>query len=189
MKFMVVIAFALLALVDAQCPSDGGAIAPCICTEDILGRLILECRSLDSEEQLGEVFLQEFPDKAFYNLYIDQSPGIRTLTDNLFNGATFQILEIYGTSLELIAENALVDSLDILERIIIKESLLDETSFLFSNLSTYTALVVLTIDDSNVAVTQLPALHAYALENLVLTDGRIDSAQRAGRITGSIGSS
>lgn len=155
---------------EPPCPN-ATDIAPCVCYQDLIDRLILECYEIESEEQLETIFQQNFPVKEFYNLFLDMSPFLRTLGGSVFNGVSFVVVELYRSGIEVINEYALADSLETLESLYIKESLVHESTFPFFTFSSYSKLTVLNVFTSE--LTGIPSLSSSSVENIGITDAAI----------------
>ena len=133
------------------CP-EPTAIAPCICSVvEALG-VKLDCSGVESDAQLADVFLQEFPLKQYYQFFITDNGNIQYLLD-VFNGVTFEYIYFQNVEqLKKISNYVFFGSRDTLETIYIYNSALDENTFPFSTLTEFSRLTSLTLSFSNINV-------------------------------------
>ncbi|XP_018023907.1 oplophorus-luciferin 2-monooxygenase non-catalytic subunit [Hyalella azteca] len=161
------------------CP-DAQSILPCRCQLDLAQRLILECVGVQSSDQLAQVFQVDFPEKKFYNLFLDESPDVRVLGD-IFNDVSFEIIELYNSGIEFISEYAFIGSLNSLRRLHITSSLLHENTFPFLTINSYPNLTVLDLFTNEIS--GIPALYSASVEALSIRDTKVTSI-KAGTFQG-----
>jgi len=161
----------------SQCPPSDD-ISPCECSQDPLGRYTMECYGIESIPQLQSIFQASFPDKTFYNLYITESPELTSMED-VFNGVTFVIVELYKSGIKSIDSGAFTSSIDTLEQLIVKDTVLESNFIDFSSFGNYSRLSVLNIQDSS--IDSITALSSNTIEYFGMISSQVNSIS-AGKI-------
>lgn len=142
------------------CPIDT-EISPCVCSQDTLYNLYMDCSLAKSDEQLERIFTSVFPFKDFYELRIihdpdDVSNTIDEINANTFADLTFERIIITGTRLTDIIDEAFADSHQTLRYLDLSNNYL--ATYPFESLPLYVQLQTFIIDDN-----QFPEL--YNLES------------------------
>jgi hypothetical protein len=139
-------------------------IHPCVCWTEEEG-IYLDCTDVTSEQQLENVFMQDFPVTEFYQFQINQTD---ILVDMNFtsNGVSFEKLLLYPGPLSIrsISNKFLMNSYTTLKTICIYNSQLTEAGFPLDNLNIFEMLDFLSFDGSNVS--HLPNLVSETLTGL-----------------------
>ncbi|CAL4250540.1 unnamed protein product [Meganyctiphanes norvegica] len=92
---------------EQQCP-DAEDIAPCVCSyESVSNFMDLDCSAVESEEQLKQIFTANFPCKNFNQFVIIFNNNLKVLEAGVFNGISFEIINIEWNNLEVIELKAL----------------------------------------------------------------------------------
>ena len=137
---------------DAQdpCP-DPEAILPCTCYQQ-LASLHLDCTQVESEEQLSQVFQQNFPVKDFFKFEMTTNSRILTL-DVPTNGVSFEYVDLFPGpfSLEAVGENFFLDSVDTLTDIRIHDTNLTTEGFIFSSMAAFPNLDMVDLSQSRLS--------------------------------------
>ena len=168
---LTILIISFVASISQSCPIPAD-ILPCTCFEDSLSRLSLTCFGIESENQLQTIFQASFPEKAFYDLYVDESPGLLSIGP-IFNGVTFEVVELYRSGIQSITDDALLTSSATLTKLILKDTAIETSSFPFSTLQSYPNLEVLTIDTSNIDA--IPSLQSDSLQNLGIVASNVQT--------------
>ena len=155
---------------DYPCPA-AAAIAPCTCLW-LLTELYLDCTSAVSNEEINQVFQQEFPVKAFYEFAITETSSIIDL-DFSTNGVTFWRFNFISgpTTIETVSENVFLDSTDMVRVIMFENSQITETGFPFDALSSYSNLDFLDFYGSQLS--SVPPITSDTLTQLVVGNNLI----------------
>ena len=146
---------------DFPCP-DQSHISPCICSEEMQG-LRLDCTSVVSDDQLVEVFLQDFPAKNFWQFYMGNNTAILYLLD-VFNGITFRDIHIDTPNLWHVSDTAFFGSLETLESIFIGDSMLIEKEFPFTDIHRFQKLRSLSIVSSSLVT--FPKIDSSSVQSI-----------------------
>ncbi|CAL4109546.1 unnamed protein product [Meganyctiphanes norvegica] len=123
---------------ERPCPN-AEDIAPCVCTyvsEDNV--MDLDCSAVESEDQLKQIFKSYFPFKNFNSFYIQNNTNIKLLEAGVFNGISFERIDITYTNLEVIELQALDSCYETAWYIYVYNNRI--TSFPFHELSNFTKL-------------------------------------------------
>lgn len=136
-------------------------ISPCVCSQDTLYNLYMDCSLAKSDEQLQSIFTAIFPFPNFYELKINHDPSdvtntIDEITGNTFAEITFERIIITGTRLTGILDEAFGNSHGTLKYLDLSNNYL--STFTFESLALYEILHTLILDDN-----QFPQL--YDLES------------------------
>ncbi|CAL4094016.1 unnamed protein product, partial [Meganyctiphanes norvegica] len=95
---------------EQYCP-DAEDIAPCVCIQDSVSNAVaLDCSSVENEEQLKQIFKADFPFKNFHKFYLLFNNNIKVLEAGVFNGISFEQIDIKYTDLEVVELQALDSS-------------------------------------------------------------------------------
>lgn len=145
------------------CPIDT-EISPCVCAQDALYNLYMDCSLARSDEQLERIFTAVFPFKDFYELRIIHDPDdidnvIDEINANTFADLSFERIIITGTRLTEIIDEAFSDSHYTLRYLELSNNRLN--AFPFEALSLYRELHTFIIDDN-----QFPELFDLESESL-----------------------
>lgn len=145
------------------CPIDT-QISPCVCSQDTLYNLYMDCSLARSDEQLERIFSSIFPFPDFYELKIIHDPlDVNNVIDEItaitFADLTFERIIITGTKLTQIIDEAFANSHGTLRYLDLSNNYLE--AFPFESLPLYEKLHTFIIDDNH-----FPQL--YNLESLSL---------------------
>lgn len=126
-------------------------ISPCVCSQDTLYNLYMDCSQAKSDEQLQTIFTSLFPFNDFYELKIVHDPDdvtnvIDEINANTFADLTFERIIITGTRLTRILDEAFADSHKTLEYLDLSNNYLN--TFNFESLALYEQLHTLILDDN-----------------------------------------
>ena len=104
------------------CP-DSESIAPCNCTISGSDKMVLDSKLIESETDLPNIFLQEFPVKTFSEFRIN-STSVLTNLDFSLQGLTFEVINFSPGPLSIasISDFLFLDSADVLTSITITDS-------------------------------------------------------------------
>ena len=154
----------------SPCP-DPTDIAPCVCSLTDANELMMDCSAVESIDQLGAVFRQEFPFKEFKEFRIENNYNIEFLPD-VFNGVSFKFIYFNNVvNLAQITNYAFLDSRNVLENIQIFHSALNVNTFPFDTLYEYPKLTYLRISWSY--INYLPPFNSTSLQTLAVFSGKI----------------
>jgi len=150
-------------------------IAPCTCLDGSSG-LSLFCNHYSvSDQQLSAVFQADFPVTDFYLLQIfDWSSGITMLGADL-NTLTFQQIQVEVPSLAVISEDFLRANAETLEYLMIRSTLISESSFSFYDIESLPNLHYLDLGDNN--FTSIDPITSESLQFLGLSNNKITSLE------------
>ncbi|CAL4208524.1 unnamed protein product [Meganyctiphanes norvegica] len=138
---------------EPPCPDDED-IAPCVCRYDSWANAIdLECSAVESEEQLKQIFKADFPLKNFRKFFVEKNDNIKVLEVGVFNGISFEVIDIINSHLEVIELNALDSCYETVTMIHLVGNKV--TSFPFDELSYFSKLR--TFDVSGNSLSMIPA--------------------------------
>ncbi|XP_050705649.1 oplophorus-luciferin 2-monooxygenase non-catalytic subunit-like [Eriocheir sinensis] len=145
------------------CPIDT-EISPCVCSQDELYNLYMDCSLAKSDEQLERIFTSVFPFPDFYELRIihdrdDIDNVIDEINPNTFAELTFERVIITGTRLTEIIDEAFADSHATLNYLDLSSNYLH--TFPFESLPLYVQLNTFIIDDN-----QFPELYNLESQSL-----------------------
>lgn len=96
-------------------------------------------------EQLAQVFQQEFPVTTFMYFYMYDNQAVTALESYVFNLVTFEYFFVSGTNIDTISPYALDASKDILYYMYIYGGNLNEVTFPFDHLDQYPILRYLSV--------------------------------------------
>ncbi|CAL4153242.1 unnamed protein product, partial [Meganyctiphanes norvegica] len=123
---------------ERSCP-DAEDIFPCVCTYySASNTLDLECSSVESEEQLKQIFKADFPFKNFREFKVQGNNNLKVLEAGIFNGISFERIDIGNNNLEIIELQALDSCYEVTTAIFLKSNRI--TSFPFDELSHFSQL-------------------------------------------------
>lgn len=125
---------------DFPCPVEAD-IVPCVCYLDADNNIDLDCTAVESEEQLANVFQQEFPFKALRGFNMSENSDIRVL-DNVLNGISFTSIDLSPGpfALEAISDYFLLSIKETLSSIDIFASQLTSSQFPYAILDEMTKI-------------------------------------------------
>lgn len=165
---------------DEFCPV-ADAIAPCVCMFEVhndtgLVYTDLVCSDVQSEEELANVFQQEFPVKEFRKFHMSSNDAIHDL-GNILNGVTFEVISLApGTFvLQSVSDYILFDNRNTLTSFDISASQIQTELFPFDVLPSMQALVSFAIKSSKLAY--LPKLDSPTIRELKFSYGNIDALE------------
>ncbi|CAL4162530.1 unnamed protein product [Meganyctiphanes norvegica] len=158
---------------EQQCP-DAEDIAPCTCTYNSVSNAIdLNCSAVESEEQLKQIFKADFPFKNFREFRIEDNNNIKVLEAAVFNGISFEKINIEHNHLEVIELQALNSCYETATVISLKSN--NITSFPFDELSQFSKLSYLYIRENSLSMIPADAFHGLtALEYLDISGNHAD---------------
>ena len=159
---------------DFPCP-EAAAIAPCECSEDYNGNgLVLDCTAAEYNDQLTEVFLQEFPVTEFYLFQIAHTYNLFNLNFST-NGVSFEEFAFCcgSMSIESISEDVFRDSADRVVRIEISNSEVTSNGFPFEMISEFPVLEEFSIYVSK--LTEMPVIESESMIELDLEENQISA--------------
>ena len=146
------------------CP-EATDIDPCICTVDTEGFLYMDCSSVLSNEELNNVFTNEFPVNKFEEFRLTNNDYFTQLQVNCFGNVTFSRIWISNTNIDFVSSFALASSAERLNYIHIFGGFLTDQQFPFIYLDTYTNLTHLEVS-GQVNLTLIPLLTSNTLTDL-----------------------
>ncbi|CAL4126386.1 unnamed protein product [Meganyctiphanes norvegica] len=156
---------------ERPCP-DAEDIAPCVCTyhkEDNV--MDLWCSSVDSEDQLKQIFKADFPFKNFREFRIQENNNLTVLEAGVFNGISFEIINIIYNKLEIIELQALDSCYETATEIYLYYN--NITSFPFDELSHFSKLSRFDISDNHLSMIPADAFNGLTvLEHLNIFGNR-----------------
>ncbi|CAL4163144.1 unnamed protein product [Meganyctiphanes norvegica] len=149
-------------------------IAPCVCTHDSASNAMdLVCSSVESEEQLKQIFKADFPSKNFHQFQLHDNNNIKVLEAGVFNGVSFEIINIYYTDLEVVELQALDSCYETATELRLYDNKI--TSFPFDELSQFSKLSFFDIHSNSLSVIPADAFQGLtALEYLDITYNSAD---------------
>ncbi|CAL4079126.1 unnamed protein product [Meganyctiphanes norvegica] len=152
---------------EQPCP-DAEDIAPCVCTYHIEDNAMdLNCSAVESEEQLKQIFKADFPFKIFKKIVIYGNDNIKVLEAGVFNGISFERIDIEHNHLEVIELQALDSCYETATEIDLYFNKI--TSFPFVELSHCSNLSHFDISDNALSMIPADAFNGLAaLETLIL---------------------
>ncbi|CAL4197542.1 unnamed protein product, partial [Meganyctiphanes norvegica] len=158
---------------ERPCPN-AEDIAPCVCTYDSGDNSMdLECSSVESEEQLKQIFKADFPFKNFKQFHLHDNSNMKVLEEGVFNGISFEIIKIQHNNLEIIETQALDSCYATAREMRLYSN--NITSFPFGELSQFSKLSVFDISDNPLSVIPVDAFHGLiTLEDLSITLNNAD---------------
>ncbi|CAL4243848.1 unnamed protein product [Meganyctiphanes norvegica] len=159
---------------ERPCPDDED-IAPCVCTYDTGDNAMnLTCSAVESEEQLKQIFKANFPFKNFNQFNLRDNNNIKVLEAGVFNGISFEIIDIsFNHNLEVIESQALDSCYETATQIYLHDNKI--TSFPFDELSQFSKLRDFDISDNSLSVIPADAFHGLtALEVLDIGSNNAD---------------
>ncbi|CAL4094802.1 unnamed protein product [Meganyctiphanes norvegica] len=131
---------------ERPCP-DAEDIAPCVCTYyNESNTMALDCSAVESEEQLKQIFKADFPLKNFREFYFQGNNNLKVLEAGIFNGISFEIINIGNNDLEVIESQALDSCYEVVTDIFLKANRI--TFFPFDELSHFSKLSNFDIDSN-----------------------------------------
>ena len=138
-------------------------ISPCVCSFEN-DKLSLDCTEVSSEEELEDVFSQDFPVTEFHTFSMDHSE-IRYLNMST-NNLSFELFAFYPGpfQFEVISDTFLNGSAETMTDFGILSSPIKDGGFPFSKLEEYTQLRQLFLED--VDLTYLPEIRSNSLRDL-----------------------
>ncbi|CAL4240564.1 unnamed protein product, partial [Meganyctiphanes norvegica] len=152
---------------DRPCPN-AEDIAPCVCTyvsED--NAMHLDCSAVESEDQLKQIFKADFPFKNFTTFLIEDNKNINVLEAGVFNGISFERIDIKYSNLEVIELQDLNSCYETAWKIDVHDNMI--TSFPFDELSHFPKLRYFDISLNSFSMFPADAFNGLtALETLYL---------------------
>ncbi|CAL4118984.1 unnamed protein product [Meganyctiphanes norvegica] len=154
------------------CP-DSEDNAPCVCTYDIDSEdntMDLDCSAVESQEQVKQILKADFPFKNFgqFDLTYNYN-NITVLESGVFNGVSFEIINIYYTDLEVVELKALNSWYETATKLNLFNNKI--TSFPFDELSQFSKLRYFSISGNSLGMVPADAFHGLtALEYLGVSD-------------------
>ncbi|CAL4067996.1 unnamed protein product [Meganyctiphanes norvegica] len=152
---------------EIPCP-DAEDIDPCVCTytsED--NAMDLDCSAVESEDQLKQIFKAYFPVKKFVSFSMYENSNIKVLEAGVFNGISFERIEIQFSHLEVIELQALDSCYETAWNIDVCCNMI--TSFPFDELSHFPKLRYFDIRSNSLSMIPADAFNGLtALETLSL---------------------
>ncbi|CAL4163146.1 unnamed protein product [Meganyctiphanes norvegica] len=158
---------------EQQCP-DAEDIAPCVCTYDIVSSAMdLNCSAVENEEELKQIFKADFPVKKFKQFLIHYNFNIKVLEAGIFNGISFEMIDIYTTDLEVVELHALNSCYETATEINLYGNKI--TSFPFDEVSQFSKLGHFDISCNYLSVIPADAFHGLtALEYIDISTNDAD---------------
>lgn len=157
---------------EPPCP-DEVAIAPCLCSLDADGAMLLDCSAVESEDQLAGVFQHDFPSTAFKTFYINNNNQITTIGD-IFNGLTFvEFILTNLVNLVSIPDTTFAASVDTLEVVFLSNTNLTETGLPLATLPDYSVMRELAL--LTTPLSAMFPLQSDSLEELRIFDSLVNS--------------
>ncbi|CAL4073745.1 unnamed protein product [Meganyctiphanes norvegica] len=154
---------------EQQCP-DAEDIAPCVCTYDTVSNAMdLDCSSLRSEEQLKQIFKADFPFKNFNKFLLIYNFNIKVLEAGVFNGVSFEIINIYNSDLEVVELQALDSCYETATELRLYGN--NITSFPFDELSQFSKLRDFDIRHNSLSVIPADAFHGLTALGVLYING------------------
>ncbi|CAL4237694.1 unnamed protein product [Meganyctiphanes norvegica] len=152
---------------ERPCPN-AEDIAPCVCTYDSEDTTMsLNCSAVESEDQLRQIFKSYFPFKNYRSFYIKNNNNIKVLESGVFNGISFERIDITYSNLEVIELHALDCCYETASEINVEVNRI--TSFPFHELSIFSKLSNFNIGYNSVSIILADAFNGLtALEGLQL---------------------
>ena len=155
---------------DWPCP-EANSILPCTCSYDLACNINIDCSNVDSDEELSAAFEVLFPFDNVDSFVINNdgmTNNIVSLSQGIFGNKYFDFVTIEGTTLNSIADNVFMNSQESLNYFNLANNKID--LFIFEALLEYQKLI--SVDLSNNAITNLPALESGTLLTLNLNNNR-----------------
>ncbi|CAL4101273.1 unnamed protein product [Meganyctiphanes norvegica] len=150
---------------EPTCP-DAEDIAPCVCTYNSEeNALDLECSSVESEDQLKQIFQSYFPFMNFRSFYIQNNNNIKVLKAGVFNGISFERIIIEHSNLEIIELQALDSCYETLSEIFVHINKM--TYFPFDELSHFSKLSYLFIEENSLSMIPANAFNGLTALELI----------------------
>ena len=136
------------------CP-DYEDISPCSCERDAAYRNTnMYCNDATSESEIEDAFLASFPEKDLTKFYIINNHDIEGLTHSLFNGVTFETIDLLNNNLAHIDATFFVGQEERLTQIFATENSLGNEGFPYSALPSLRNVYLLDLRENG--ITSLP---------------------------------
>ena len=155
------------------CP-EASSIAPCVCSVDAESRLYMDCSSITSNDELRNVYLNDFPNTEFYEFKLYDNNNITELGTYVFGNVTFERILIENTKIDSVSEYSLSMNRSRLRHMYINEGFLTENSFPFSSLDTFSNIHALLFYDQH-HMTLVPPLTSSSLASICFSSCSIAS--------------
>ncbi|XP_071546868.1 oplophorus-luciferin 2-monooxygenase non-catalytic subunit-like [Panulirus ornatus] len=149
---------------DKPCPSDA-SIHPCTCVADDQLNVDVDCSAVTGEDELREIFQNNFPSTHCRRLTIYENQNLGTLREGDLGTATFQEIWITEGALTTVQPNALSESFSTAKYLVFNYNSISE--FPFSQLSSFTNLLSLDLRHNNLK--GFPGLNSTTLQSLYFT--------------------
>ena len=146
------------------CPN-ASAIAPCVCSTDLEGRLYLDCSRITSNQELEGVFLNFFPVKEFHEFKIVSNDFITELGDDVFQDVSFEHIYIQYTNINSVSQSALTSSETRLDWVLISYGNLTQDTFPLDSLWKYTNMTTLFLEHQ-AGITSVPLMTSDTLPEI-----------------------
>lgn len=158
------------------CP-DEAAIAPCTCwfAEDDPTYIIMNCSNVETEEQLENAFLADFPTREF-TTFTMQRNDLLTRLGNVLHGTTFRFIDLWSVAVDVITDDCFIASADTLESFVLDGSQVNTTHFPFHTIESYSKLTYLDVSSSKLNFFPL------TLTSNSLTDLRLNANLMTGTV-------
>ncbi|CAL4175996.1 unnamed protein product [Meganyctiphanes norvegica] len=152
---------------DQQCP-DAADISPCVCRYDSeVNSMDFECSTVESEDQLKQIFKADFPSKHFNRFVLRFNDNIKVLEAGVFNGISFEKINITQSKLEVVELHALDSCYETATEIVLWANKI--TSFPFDELSHFSKLRYFDISGNSLSVIPADAFEGLtALEIIAI---------------------
>ncbi|CAL4094804.1 unnamed protein product [Meganyctiphanes norvegica] len=149
---------------------DAEDISPCVCTYySASNAMDLECSTVEREKQLKQIFKADFPFKNFREFHIQGNNNLKVLEAGIFNGISFESINICNNNLEVIESQAFDSCYEVATAIFLKANRI--TSFPFDELSRFSKLSHFDIFSNSLSVIPANAFNGLtALDYLDISD-------------------
>ncbi|CAL4153829.1 unnamed protein product [Meganyctiphanes norvegica] len=147
------------------CPN-ADDIAPCVCKYYADEHAMdLDCSTVESEEQLRQIFKADFPFKNFRTFNLQHNSNLKVLESYVFNNISFERIEIYYNEFEVIEDHALYSCYETATVVDFYKNRI--TSFPFDALSNFVHLKEFGITSNSLSTIPAYAFHGITTLEII----------------------
>lgn len=144
-------------------------ILPCVCTVNPDYSMDMDCSTVESEQQLSQIFNQHFDFVNFHMLTIEFNYNLNVLREGALGECTFEEIEMHYTSLATVESGALAKSFATARRLTFYSSYI--SYFPFEEIQSFEHLQQLDLSYNNIF--GFPYVRSPTLEYLYLSGNPI----------------